>query len=1018
MTGVVIPGLSGTLLSPRAARDWLASGEGRHTRAAANGTSGADGIAAWAARTSTTLGPSASCRRLLEALQDVFEQPLGFACRGAGEHAVALSPSGEAALLVAFPWGRPLALDTRRVLRAALEAGAPWAAGFNGVCLAVMDARPGSPRRTACIALDDLAAHADTAGFAAAILASEAWARGALADAIASSDRSAIEVQQHLREGVQTSIHALARELPFDASLGVVFRLLFVLFAEARALVPVWHRVYRDHYSLTSVATRWPPRDPRGAWASLEAGRRLLGEGCRAGTLQVAGFNGRLFAPGPRRKWAASPLLDSKLDRPASEALASLTEYRPARGGARRVSYAELDVEELGSIYERVLDLDPDAAGRARKESGSFYTPRSLTAFIVRRALSPLVAGASSGRILSLRVLDPAMGSGAFLVAALRFLTGALERALVEEGQLPEHDVTDADRQQLRRQVAQQCLYGVDANPTAALLAQLSLWLATLSAGRPLSFLDHRLRCGNSLIGIDPAAARHAPRVAGRGPALPLFDAHASDEAVRAGAARACDLARMREENLEDVRRKQRLFAALRADTAGLSRWRVLCDIWCAWWFVPAASRADAREYRALADRLVLRSRVIGARAAGRRLREAAAHAGSLRFFHWPLEFPDVFGGDAPGFDAVVGNPPWEMLRAGAGSDSRHAMNTFARGSGLYPRSARGHVNLYQLFLERSLQLTRPGGRIGLVLPWGLMTDDGSAGLRQTLLDGTRIDTLARFDNRDGIFQAHRSLRFAAVTATTGEMSQAFELTRIAHAAALDDLPDAGAPRSGPLITREALQAIGGSSRRVPDAASAAHLALAMKLCGRHQALGDPRGWGASFGRELNLTDDRGAFSARGSLPVLEGKHLHPHHVDVASARHRISRAAASRLLPDLPFDRARLAYRDVTAPTNTQTLIAAIVPAGAVTSHSLFCLRNAWDLRTQGALALILNSDVANFLVRLFVGSHVTTSLIEWLPVPDMEASVAELSGLDAGSAGRVIARLYGLTEDERAAI
>ena len=151
---------------------------------------------------------------------------------------------------------------------------------------------------------------------------------------------------------------------------------------------------------------------------------------------------------------------------------------------------------------------------------------------------------------------------------------------------------------------------------------------------------------------------------------------------------------------------------------------------------------------------------------------------------------------------------------------------------------------------------------------------------------------------------------------------------------------------------------------------------------------------------------------------MLEGKHLHPHHVDVASARHRISRAAASRLLPDLPFDRARLAYRDVTAPTNTQTLIAAIVPAGAVTSHSLFCLRNAWDLRTQGALALILNSDVANFLVRLFVGSHVTTSLIEWLPVPDMEASVAELSGLDAGSAGRVIARLYGLTEDERAAI
>jgi hypothetical protein len=219
-----------------------------------------------------------------------------------------------------------------------------------------------------------------------------------------------------------------------------------------------------------------------------------------------------------------------------------------------------------------------------------------------------------------------------------------------------------------------------------------------------------------------------------------------------------------------------------------------------------------------------------------------------------------------------------------------------------------------------------------------------------------------------------------------------------------------------------ALQVLGGVSRRVPDVSDDRGLALALKIAGAHRAAGDPAGWGARFGRELNLTDDRASFGASG-MPVLEGKHLHPFQIDIPRGCHHISRARAGKLLPDRPFDRARLAYRDVTAATNHQTVIAAIVPAGMVTSHSLFCLRNDWDARTQQALCVILNSRVANFLIRLFVMSHLTTSLMEWLPLPDREKSV-ELLGRRRMLAGRrrvaeaLVADLYGLTEEERAAI
>ena len=170
-------------------------------------------------------------------------------------------------------------------------------------------------------------------------------------------------------------------------------------------------------------------------------------------------------------------------------------------------------------MYEHVLEYEPHASHPAvlnrsrdaRKSTGSFYTPRSVTDYLVRKTLSPLAIDRSSSELLSLRIVDPAMGSGAFLVAACRYLAEAVEEARIREGVWHPADVTGPDRAALRREIALRCLFGVDLNPMAVQLARLSIWLATLAADKPLTFLDHHLVAGNSLVGATPDDVRRQP---------------------------------------------------------------------------------------------------------------------------------------------------------------------------------------------------------------------------------------------------------------------------------------------------------------------------------------------------------------------------------------------------------------------------------------------------------------------------------------------------------------------------
>jgi hypothetical protein len=324
----------------------------------------------------------------------------------------------------------------------------------------------------------------------------------------------------------------------------------------------------------------------------------------------------------------------------------------------------------------------------------------------------------------------------------------------------------------------------------------------------------------------------------------------------------------------------------------------------------------------------------------------------------------------------------------------------------VYRAQSGGHVNRYQLFFERVIDLTRPGGRFGLVLPSGLATDPGSAALRRELLARCDVDSLVGVDNRRGIFPIHRGLRFLLVSATAGSptrliacrlgVESATDLETLSGAkgaasdAAVDDARGGEARGAASIqLSPGTIRRISGPSLAIPYLRSAVDLAICEKAAELFAPLGSDHGWAARFGRELNATDDRGAFqSSRRGLPVIDGRHIGPFRVSIGQSTRSILAADARRILGRERVGRPRLAYRDVASATNRLTLIAAVLPSGCVSTHTLFCLRTAVSAPDQQLLCGLFNSLVVNYLVRLRVTTHVTAAIVEQLPIPTRESS------------------------------
>jgi hypothetical protein len=990
-------------------------------------------LARWWRQASQTLGPASSARAVMDAAVLPLLSLLEHRRPTVTAHPLGLSGTIDRpriAILV-LPWSVPLRSAAAAATRVALAAGAEWAVASNGRSLSVIDGTRTWTRARIEFDFDRLLTTPKGIG----VFWLLASARSTLREYIDASDAHASRVCSALGDGVLAALPRLALALTTrgqphrrgprpdaaDQALTIIYRILFLLFAEARGVVPTWHDLYREAYSIDALTIKAGEPGTRGLWPTLQAISRLAHEGCKAADLDVTPFNGRLFSPrhaplGERRD------VDERVVRDVLLSLA--TEKTPA--GRRRISYHDLGVEQLGSVYERVLEQ------AQRKATGSFYTPRSMTEFLVRQTLAPLVEGRSAEAILSLRVLDPAMGSGAFLVAACQYLADQCETAHVSDGRWRAGDVTAVDRAALRRLIAERCLYGVDANPTAVQLARLSLWLTTLAADRPLTFLDHHLAIGNSLVGARLSDLTRPPgssRSVRTATTLPLFDEQLASALSTQVLPARFRLALTPSDSVDAVKAKERLLASLAAPGEPFAKWRGACDAWCGALLKPGPAPPPGVVSEWIAAATGAPTTLPDARLRAS-LRDAVAAAQRHAAFHWELAFPEIFFGsnghlnDEGGFDAVIGNPPWSMVRGDPAL-------RFYGGSRLYTLQGHGHGNLYQLFLERALRLVKPHGRIGLILPSGVATDHGSATLRRHLFDRTSIDTWLGFDNRRRIFPIHRGMRFVLLCTTKGGQTARLTFrTGLVDTAILNDQP-----RVPPLsISRSRLESW-TPELGIPDVSDATALAILSGIVSRVPALADEAGWNVRFGRELNATDDRPHFVERRrnreSLPIIEGKLLAPFQVAVDHAAMGITPTRLATLMDAGAVRRPRLAYREVASATNKLTLIAALLPAGTVSTHTVFVSKTPLDEESQWCLLGLMNSLVANYLIRLRVTTHVTAATMARLPVPRPAAgsaackALAALSrklsttGIDDGAdayahLNALAAQLYGLASDQ----
>ena len=298
-----------------------------------------------------------------------------------------------------------------------------------------------------------------------------------------------------------------------------------------------------------------------------------------------------------------------------------------------------------------------------RRRSGSHYTPRSLTAPIVRTTLQPILARLGDRptpeQILDLKVCDPAMGSGAFLVEACRLLGDELVKAWHVHDCVPVIPPDEDELLHARRLVAQRCLYGVDKNPMAVDLAKLSLWLVTLAKDHPFTFLDHNLRCGDSLVGLTQAqiAAFHWSPPKKHAAEDVWFGDPIAERMQRVTAYRQQILAARDEKSYEQLRQE------LGGADDAMSLAKLTGDLVIAAFFSASRDRERIEQLNALARQLVKYMSKQGEIEDILPLEEAVneLHTGNLPIepFHWEIEFPEVFGRENGGFDAMVGNPPF-----------------------------------------------------------------------------------------------------------------------------------------------------------------------------------------------------------------------------------------------------------------------------------------------------------------------------------------------------------------------
>ncbi len=723
-------------------------------------------------------------------------------------------------------------------------------------------------------------------------------------------DRVFLEVFPHLAAGfisdIRTSdagIEEFTRsewESVFQGTLTLLYRLLFILYAEARDLLPV--KEVRGYYEASLKKIKTEIADAAGeiqdeaearlskayrkdAFGLFERFQRLSAIVDRGeASLNVPFYNGGLFIseanPGDDDPESLAALFLARYrvpDRQLAVAIDLLSrDIDRRRESLVFIDYKSLGVRQLGSIYEGLLEFKLRIADRKlgvvrekgkevykpfreltdrqklraerekkivrkgqaylendkreRKASGSYYTPDHIVKLIVEEAVAPVLSekldalrpkfreaqkwhlsrirqaeakGESPekyrygkavisrwateviDRVFDIKVLDPATGSGHFLVEAVDLITDRVidfltafpwNPVLAHLEQTRETILAEMDRQEvsvdptrltdvnlLRRHVLKRCVYGVDLNPMAVELAKVSLWLHCFTLGAPLSFLDHHLRCGNSLLGTTVAEVNEILQERGQ---LTL-SATSAWEGLRQAVLGMITVGGLPDVTVEQVSGSR---AAYRDAIVGLVPFKKMLDVHLARWFVEdTGRRRSGAEGSPFSE--IVRNPELLAWASGREaptldaggseqlLHEVAEAAREKKFFHWELEFPEVYFGDsdvvadegssALAFDVVLGNPPYDVLaEKELGYDISSELKFFT-DTRSYEPAIRGKKNLYKLFICRGLELAGGVGSLSFIVPMALLGDDQAAGVRKALLKEGCLRRIEVFPQKD-----------------------------------------------------------------------------------------------------------------------------------------------------------------------------------------------------------------------------------------------------------------------------
>jgi hypothetical protein len=890
-------------------------------------------------------------------------------------------------------------------------------------------------------------------------------------------------------------------------SLKLLYRILFVLYAESRLLFPLNNEGYKE-ISFESLRARLHvlEKDPESdsVWNCLRNLFTSISKGNSDANLPQ--YNGSLFE------------YDKDLDelniqnRYLTTALKSLVEI-----DGKGIDYQNLGVRHLGSLYEALLEYNVRQAtcdlaiikdeildfsfisdlkskpsqiikkgelyltssGLDRKGTGSYYTPDKIVRFLAHKGLEPTFkeretkfiealnkwrrtrqvneSAKSSEFLLDIQVVDPAMGSGHFLVTVVDEITKWLMTLLEKYPDAPLAQEIGQERNKviseqlnkgirlnedllsfnvmLKRKVMKRCVFGVDVNPLAVELAKVSLWLDSFTIGTPLTFLDHHIRTGNSLVGLWLKNLKQEKQE-NKNSTLDIWMHDIVEEVVDWGEA-LHNISTPADLTLRDFNKNKETYFEFKEKSKPL---RLILDMLTSTKIDMAVGKNFLTDYKMIEEVITKNKELENQPWYVSNLR-ANELSQKYNFFHWELEFPDAFTDTRRGFDLVITNPPWntvkpddddffseydpkfrrkinkseknkikeKLLQNSEIAKSYQAYNksigdlsSFFKNSKEYVMRGKGDLDLWKIYLERISHLVTRGGTLSMVMPSGILNNQGGTDLRRLVLE-KRVRCLYEFHNLKGIFGIHKDYKFILMIVDNVKSDSDFPVGFYLHDT--DALDGKVEQEKFFTMNKEFIQLISPDSLSIPELQGKYEIDIFKKIYDKHQLLSkglENKRIIFKFVTEMHRTMASDLFRTDGKgWPLIEGKNFNqfiPDYegtkftVDVKDGLEWTSKirtyASHNQTFHEMP----RLAFRNFGGSTNIRSIIACILPPKCFVPNNATVVvpmkDNAILLDNEYYLIIsylvgIFNSYVFDFLVFRRVFMNLNYFLIYPTPIP-----------------------------------